>query len=1362
MPAEGFLQQFHDLAEAEEEVRCRAALKVRQVLTASALDAAHADKHQEDLQYALRRLVRGVQSSRQCCRQGFSLALSELLSAFPGELAGVLMLINQHMELQAGLKPSEQKERLLGRLFAYAGIVEAGCLRNPNAEAKSAKAAGKKLPKGIAHEIGRGLHEIFSARAYLRAPASRMLAEVCRDLCLAGLAAKVPDALEAWSLEEMMKENGAFDVNAAALSLELRVLHEESGLQNALQTWPNCVRQDRFAKPAEVVRLVKGIGSELSSSLVGDAVPFAMGAFCHWWFRSAGKHDPSELQATVWPILDETLFPDHSNHAAQAQGLRALAELAGRLRLAGTEGSLTRANMEAILSSLFERMPRGLALLLRTLSWPKDHAHAAAVFAHQRLVEVLGAPPLGGHPKGKRKGQQGDQRAVAAAAPTPLKDGTRLAILAALQKHKAFGVMPGHYKRQWQHSLLAPLLPPGVRARCSSLVSDLLLAASTDNGGLNESGTGPQAIRIVAAQLEQLTEHSRAPDEVILAVLCFLFTAAYFAPADNACGSFSLRAFRSAVGLSASADGEDLSVPVLPPGESEAESRKAWRQKLWASLAALMRRPLPEMVEKITGKDNAKAEEGDAQDNAIVRTNAYHGCLSDGTLVIVRLHEWWDYLKKVAPQPARPRSSPKKKPKMLDGAAVLTCVVEVSDEDEALRKRCVSLCRAIAAVPEAEGELTQRQRRALCGLPLSMSLALLSLEAEEERASMREQLEEMLTELESMPKTLPGADVPKKRAKAEKQRAEILAAVPRMAAELFVDGLGLVKEAARAAWRELGEFTSDETITSLCASIRDADEEGSDEEDEDEEDDKAGGKESAIKKAKAEKFAKATEALKAQREKEEKEKEEKEDDEKSEEEDDGDDVMLDGDDMMQQLLDDGDGNQGLLASFAASGLDDPQSDNKKLTKRQQRLRARTDEVQRKFREIDLLETFLGRFVDKRPVGLKLLRELHESLWAISRRAAGSSGQGGQTSGEEKTGGKADKKRSKAEAGIKQLESDLAARLAKLLAKTLKQICRPGVVVELSSWHTADEWATFAKSLCTFGTSLKGVAAGPRPVEVGALLLYFFCAAHRALALGGKATEGDEGKGWKLANEVLTSILSDWGQKKDCERWCEAVLGAYVVRVPEVLLKLKWVDQIRASGEKRAFARRAQVSFVANRLLQGLPPALTERSMELATGFGELCTELLESTLEKTEKAEGDASASASQKVKLKREALRGTRAYLRVRGKQAKAAPNEALTKRICKVVAKVRDSLPSRRGELYQHCLHILRTLKVNVGGNGSQRSAASSDVETSAGKRKGRDGEQSEKEQKKESPAEKKQRKLGGREAKAAKGERQFFSEM
>jgi len=287
--------------------------------------------------------------------------------------------------------------------------------------------------------------------------------------------------------------------------------------------------------------------------------------------------------------------------------------------------------------------------------------------------------------------------------------------------------------------------------------------------------------------------------------------------------------------------------------------------------------------------------------------------------------------------------------------------------------------------------------------------------------------------------------------------------------------------------------------------------------------------------------------------------------------------------------------------------------------------------------------------------------------------------------------------------------------------------------------------------------------------VGALLLYFFCAAHRALALGGKAAEGSEGKGWELAAETLIGTLADWGQKKDCERWCETVMAAFVVRAPEVLLRLSWLEQIRACGERRSFARRAQVSFVANRLLQGLPPTLMASSMKLATGFGELCAELLESTLaEKGEekkgeekKGEADPGASQSQRVKLRREALKGTRAYLRVIQKSS-AAPNEALTKRICKVVAKVRDSLTSRRGEVYQLCLHILRSLKVNVGKR-SQPSVASSDVETPAGKRKGRDGEQSEKAAAPgSSPAEKKQRRLSGKEAKAAKGERQFFEAL
>eukprot|EP00439_Symbiodinium_sp_Y106_P009432 s1626_g1.t1 len=65
-----------------------------------------------------------VQSSRQCCRQGFCLALAEVLQAFPHELATVLKLVDQTSELQSGLKATEQKERLLGRLLVYAAVLQ--------------------------------------------------------------------------------------------------------------------------------------------------------------------------------------------------------------------------------------------------------------------------------------------------------------------------------------------------------------------------------------------------------------------------------------------------------------------------------------------------------------------------------------------------------------------------------------------------------------------------------------------------------------------------------------------------------------------------------------------------------------------------------------------------------------------------------------------------------------------------------------------------------------------------------------------------------------------------------------------------------------------------------------------------------------------------------------------------------------------------------------------------------------------------------------------------------------------------------------------------------------------------------------
>eukprot|EP00434_Breviolum_minutum_P030740 symbB.v1.2.027187.t1/scaffold2768.1/size73204/3 len=65
-----------------------------------------------------------VQSSRQFCRQGFALALAELLHVMPNQLSTVLQLLEKSAELQSGLRANEQKDRLLARTFVYGAIIQ--------------------------------------------------------------------------------------------------------------------------------------------------------------------------------------------------------------------------------------------------------------------------------------------------------------------------------------------------------------------------------------------------------------------------------------------------------------------------------------------------------------------------------------------------------------------------------------------------------------------------------------------------------------------------------------------------------------------------------------------------------------------------------------------------------------------------------------------------------------------------------------------------------------------------------------------------------------------------------------------------------------------------------------------------------------------------------------------------------------------------------------------------------------------------------------------------------------------------------------------------------------------------------------
>ncbi|KAG0373315.1 DNA-directed DNA polymerase [Mortierella sp. AD032] len=82
--------------------------------------------------YALKRLIRGLPSDREAARQGFSLALTELLIGLNFlSVKIVLELLFRFTEIKAFMKGKEERNHMFGRIFGYMSIVQSGMLARP-------------------------------------------------------------------------------------------------------------------------------------------------------------------------------------------------------------------------------------------------------------------------------------------------------------------------------------------------------------------------------------------------------------------------------------------------------------------------------------------------------------------------------------------------------------------------------------------------------------------------------------------------------------------------------------------------------------------------------------------------------------------------------------------------------------------------------------------------------------------------------------------------------------------------------------------------------------------------------------------------------------------------------------------------------------------------------------------------------------------------------------------------------------------------------------------------------------------------------------------------------------------------------
>ncbi|KAJ6905654.1 rDNA transcriptional regulator pol5-like [Populus alba x Populus x berolinensis] len=226
------------------------------------------------VRYAVRRLVRGASSSRECARQGFALGLTVLVDTIPSvKVDSVLKLIVDLLEVSSSMKGQDIRDCLLGRLFAYGALALSRRLTEEWISDHNTL---------IIKEFTNVLISLAAKKRYLQEPAVAIILQLVEKLPTEAVTNHI---LEAPRLREWF-EGGIDAGNPDALLLALRIREKisidsemfgkflprpfsPSGLfvPGHLSYIINCLKESTFCQPR-----VHGVWPVLVNILLPDIV----------------------------------------------------------------------------------------------------------------------------------------------------------------------------------------------------------------------------------------------------------------------------------------------------------------------------------------------------------------------------------------------------------------------------------------------------------------------------------------------------------------------------------------------------------------------------------------------------------------------------------------------------------------------------------------------------------------------------------------------------------------------------------------------------------------------------------------------------------------------------------------------------------------------------------------------------------------------------------------------------------------------------------------------------------------------------------------------------------------------------------
>ncbi|GAA5941137.1 uncharacterized protein JCM15063_000657 [Sporobolomyces koalae] len=155
--------------------------------------------HDPDTPYALKRLIAGLASSNESARQGFAVALAQLLSTLPDDLAArVLPQFEESTNTsRSGLDPREERDLLFAKLVGSHAFVRSGILVRPEGLAANRGESWKQIVQGLV--------SLANKKSWIREPSYWVICQAIDSLIRAPGSDWKQDTID-WAVQRLIND----------------------------------------------------------------------------------------------------------------------------------------------------------------------------------------------------------------------------------------------------------------------------------------------------------------------------------------------------------------------------------------------------------------------------------------------------------------------------------------------------------------------------------------------------------------------------------------------------------------------------------------------------------------------------------------------------------------------------------------------------------------------------------------------------------------------------------------------------------------------------------------------------------------------------------------------------------------------------------------------------------------------------------------------------------------------------------------------------------------------------------------------------------------------------------------------------